>query len=111
MTLIDRINEGQCSVDELEHLLNEKNPIILYHTMMAIGNFNIYNEKIIEKLYSLTGRRENKDKLLGYYKTGDLAIVTLKKIGINIIEIPSYQKLDEFDRKMIFQLVKEIGWQ
>lgn len=110
MNLVDRINEGNCSVDELENLLDEKNPIILYHVMVYIGNSSNHNEEIIGKLYKLSFKRETKDKLLGYYKIGDLAIVTLQKIGVNIQEIASYQTLDYFDQKMLLQLAKEIGW-
>lgn len=78
--------------------------------MSAIGNFGVYNENVMKKLYNLSFKRETKDKLLGYYKIGDLAIVTLQKIGKNIDEISSYQILDDFDRKVLLQLAKEVGW-
>lgn len=110
MNLVDKINVGNCSAEELEKLLDEQNPIILYHVMTAIGKFGVYNENIMKKLYILSFKREAEDKLLGYYKVGDLAIVTLQKIGENIEEISSYQILDDFDRKVLKQLAKEIGW-
>lgn len=55
-------------------------------------------------------KRESKDKLIGYYKIGDLAIVTLQKIGFNVEVMPSYQILDNFERRMILQLYNEIDW-
>ncbi|MCE4049000.1 hypothetical protein [Bacillus sp. Au-Bac7] len=109
MNLVDKINEGNCSADELAKLLDDNNPIILYHVMTAIGNYDIYNEQVKKKLYELTFKRGTTDKLLGYYKIGDLAIVTLQKIGENI-DSTSYENLDDFDMKMLLQLTKEVGW-
>jgi len=110
MTLLNNIKEGKCSVDELEELLDERNPMILYHVMTAIGKREIYNERILKKLYELSYKRDMKDKLLGYYKVGDLAIVTLQRIGENIDELPPFQGLNDFDKKMLVQLAKEIDW-
>ncbi|MEC2077042.1 hypothetical protein [Metabacillus fastidiosus] len=110
MNIVEKIDKGNCSVEELEKLLDEKNPIILYYTMTAIGNYGGYNENIITKLNKLSFKREANDKLLGYYKIGDLAIVTLQKIGENVDGISSYQTLDDFERKMLIQLAKEVGW-
>ncbi len=50
MNIVDKINEGSCTADELEKLLDEQNPIILYHVMSAIGNFGVYNENVMKKL-------------------------------------------------------------
>ncbi|MDQ0233539.1 hypothetical protein [Metabacillus malikii] len=107
---VDKINTGNCSVEELENLLDKNNPIILYHVMTAIGNYGVHNDKIMKKLYELSFKRNTEDKLLGYYKIGDLAILTLQKIGENIEDISTYQTLDDFDRKMLLQLATEIGW-
>lgn len=57
MSLVDKINSGNCSVDELENLLDEKNPIILYHVMATNGKQGVYNENVIKKLYDLSLKR------------------------------------------------------
>ncbi|WP_243432727.1 hypothetical protein [Lysinibacillus sphaericus] len=71
---MEKINNGNCAVEELIELLGEKNPIILYHVMIAIGKYEIFNEDLIKTLNDLSFKRESKDKLIGYYKIGDLAI-------------------------------------
>lgn len=110
MSIVEKINNEDCSIDELDDLLSEKNPIILYHVIMAIGNTGKYNEEVIKKLYSLSAKRAAEDTLLGRYRIGHLAIITLQKIGSAIEEIPAYQTLDEYERKTVFQLAKEVGW-
>lgn len=110
MNILEKIDNGDCSVKELVELLGEKNPIILYHVMIAIGKYGIYNEELIETLNKLSFKRESKDKLIGYYKIGDLAMVTLKKIGFNLEIIPTYQTLDDFEQGMILKLYNEIDW-
>ncbi|MFI8922102.1 hypothetical protein ACQKG7_23340 [Lysinibacillus fusiformis] len=107
---MEKINNGNCAVEELIELLGEKNPIILYHVMIAIGKYEIFNEDLIKTLNDLSFKRESKDKLIGYYKIGDLAMVTLKKIGFTLEAIPTYQKLDDFEKGMIVKLYSEIDW-
>ncbi|MGE7945171.1 hypothetical protein ACQKNB_24305 [Lysinibacillus xylanilyticus] len=77
MNILKKIDKGECAVEELAELLDEKNPIILYHVMVSIGKYGMYNEDIIKRLNKMSFKRESKDKLIGYYKVGDLAIVTL----------------------------------
>ena len=108
MNILEKINNGNCAVEELIELLGEKNPIILYHVMIAIGKYEIFNEDLIKTLNDLSFKRESKDKLIGYYKIGDLAMVTLKKIGFTLEAIPTYQKLDDFEKGMIVKLYSEI---
>ncbi|MEB7453650.1 MULTISPECIES: hypothetical protein [Lysinibacillus] len=110
MNILEKINNGNCAVEELIELLGEKNPIILYHVMIAIGKYEIFNEDLIKTLNDLSFKRESKDKLIGYYKIGDLAMVTLKKIGFTLEAIPTYQKLDDFEKGMIVKLYSEIDW-
>ncbi|MGC7931691.1 hypothetical protein ACP3VS_24215 [Lysinibacillus sp. VIII_CA] len=105
---MEKISNGNCAVEELIELLGEKNPIILYHVMIAIGKYEIFNEDLIKTLNDLSFKRESKDKLIGYYKIGDLAMVTLKKIGFTLEAIPTYQKLDDFEKGMIVKLYSEI---
>ncbi|MBG9755938.1 hypothetical protein ABD89_19320 [Lysinibacillus sphaericus] len=78
--------------------------------MIAIGKYEIFNEDLIKTLNDLSFKRESKDKLIGYYKIGDLAMVTLKKIGFTLEAIPTYQKLDDFEKGMIVKLYSEIDW-
>ncbi|WP_230584512.1 hypothetical protein [Lysinibacillus sphaericus] len=108
MNILEKISNGNCAVEELIELLGEKNPIILYHVMIAIGKYEIFNEDLIKTLNDLSFKRESKDKLIGYYKIGDLAMVTLKKIGFTLEAIPTYQKLDDFEKGMIVKLYSEI---
>ncbi len=110
LNILEKIDNGNCAVEELIELLGEKNPIILYHVMIAIGKYEIFNKDIIKTLNELSFKRESKDKLIGYYKIGDLAMVTLKKIGFNLEVIPTYQKLDDFEQGMILKLYSEIDW-
>ncbi|MFF6014094.1 hypothetical protein VO178_17490 [Lysinibacillus fusiformis] len=110
MNILEKINNGNCAVEELIEILGEKNPIILYHVMIAIGKYEIFNEDLIKTLNDLSFKRESKDKLIGYYKIGDLAMVTLKKIGFTLEAIPTYQKLDDFEKGMIVKLYSEIDW-
>jgi hypothetical protein len=44
--------------------------------MTQIGKEGFRTEKMIKKLSELSLKREPQDKLLGYYKVGDLAIAT-----------------------------------
>ncbi|KEK12302.1 hypothetical protein EP18_06690 [Lysinibacillus sphaericus] len=110
MDILEKINNGNYAVEELIELLGEKNPIILYHVMIAIGKYEIFSEDLIKTLNDLSFKRESKDKLIGYYKIGDLAMVTLKKIGFSLEAIPTYQKLDDFEKGMIVKLYSEIDW-
>ena len=107
---MEKINNGNYAAEELIELLGEKNPIILYHVMIAIGKYEIFSEDLIKTLNDLSFKRESKDKLIGYYKIGDLAMVTLKKIGFSLEAIPTYQKLDDFEKGMIVKLYSEIDW-
>ncbi|MDT9721076.1 hypothetical protein QVE09_19420 [Paenibacillus sp. ClWae2A] len=110
MNLIKKIEEGQCSIDELQLLLNEANPIVLYHVMTYIGKEKLGSTGINEKLEELTSRRGASDKLIGYYKVGDLAIATLIKLDKKTDEIAIFKSMDDFDKKMIFNLIEELEW-
>ncbi|MGW9531008.1 hypothetical protein ACWHAM_25545, partial [Paenibacillus terrae] len=98
------------SIDELENLLEEKNPIVLYHAMTHIGKEGFRTEEIIKKLSELSLKREPQDKLLGHYKVGDLAIATMIKLGEKEDEISGFEILDEFEKKMVFRLFEEVEW-
>ncbi|MFS0870931.1 hypothetical protein [Paenibacillus xylanilyticus] len=110
MNLIKKIEEGKCSIEELQLLLNEENPIVLYHVMTYIGKEKLDTKGIKEKLEELSSKRGSSDKLLGYYKVGDLAIATLIKLGKAPSKLSSYQSLSEFDQKMIINLLEELEW-
>lgn len=110
MNLINKIEEGKCSVEELQQLLNEQNPIVLYHVMTYIGKEKLDTNSMQRKLEELSSRRGSSDKLLGYYKVGDLAIATLIKLGKAPSELSSYQSLSEFDQKKIINLLEELEW-
>ncbi|MED4069925.1 hypothetical protein [Priestia endophytica] len=71
----------------MREYLDEKNPIVLYHTMRTSGDYLVYDEKVLEGLKELSLHTSSADKLLGYYKVGHLAMVTLKKLGENIEEL------------------------
>ena len=110
MNIVKKIEEGKCSIDELENLLEEKNPIVLYHAMTHIGKESIRTEEIIKKLSGLSLKREPQDKLLGHYKVGDLAIATMIKLGEKANEISGFKVLDDFEKKMVFRLFEEVDW-
>ncbi|CCC85182.1 hypothetical protein PPM_2245 [Paenibacillus polymyxa M1] len=94
----------------MENLLEEKNPIVLYHAMTHIGKESIHTEEIIKKLSGLSLKREPQDKLLGHYKVGDLAIATMIKLGEKESEISGFKILDDFEIKMVFRLFEEVEW-
>ncbi|AUS26578.1 MULTISPECIES: hypothetical protein [Paenibacillus] len=110
MNIVKKLEEGKCSIDELENLLEEKNPIVLYHAMTHIGKEGIRAEEILKKLNELSLKREPQDKLLGTYKVGDLAIATMIKLGEKEDEITGFEILDEFEKKMLFRLFEEVEW-
>ncbi|WP_049825182.1 hypothetical protein [Paenibacillus sp. 1-18] len=110
MNIVKKIEEGKCSINELENLLEEKNPIVLYHAMTHIGKEGIRAEEILKKLNGLSLKREPQDKLLGNYKVGDLAIATMIKLGENEEEISGFKILDEFEKKMLCRLLEEVDW-
>ncbi|KAF6626177.1 hypothetical protein H6F38_24925 [Paenibacillus sp. EKM208P] len=91
-------------------MLEDKNPIVLYHAMTRIGKEGLRTEKMIKKLSELSLKREPQDKLLGHYKVGDLAIATLIKLGEKNEEISGFRFLDDFEKKMVFQLFEEVEW-
>ncbi|WP_342428931.1 hypothetical protein [Paenibacillus sp. FSL L8-0158] len=110
MNIVKKIEEGKCSIQELENLLEEKNPIVLYHAMTHIGKESIRTEEIIKKLSGLSLKREPQDKLIGHYKVGDLAIATMIKLGEKENEISGFKILDDFEKKMVFRLFEEVEW-
>ncbi|MGY5486906.1 hypothetical protein [Paenibacillus sp. ALE2] len=110
MNIVKKLEEGKCSIDELENLLEEKNPIVLYHAMTHIGKEGIRAEEILKKLNELSLKREPQDKLLGTYKVGDLAIATMIKLGEKEDEITGFEILVEFEKKMLFRLFEEVEW-
>ncbi|WP_342428939.1 hypothetical protein [Paenibacillus sp. FSL L8-0158] len=91
-------------------MLEDNNPIVLYHAMTQIGKEGFRTERMIKKLSELSLKREPQDKLLGYYKVGDLAIATLIKLGEKKEEISGFRTLDEFEKKMVFRLFEEVEW-
>ncbi|ADM70116.1 hypothetical protein [Paenibacillus polymyxa] len=91
-------------------MLEDKNPIVLYHAMTRIGKEGFRTEKMIKKLSELSLKREPQDKLLGHYKVGDLAIATLIKLGEKKEEISGFRFLDDFEKKMVFRLFEEVAW-
>jgi len=110
MNIVKKIEEGKCTIQELENLLEEKNPIVLYHALTHIGKEGLRTEEIIKKLSELSSKREPQDKLIGHYKVGDLAIATMIKLGEKEDEITGFKILDEFEKKMVFRLFEEIEW-
>ncbi|MBU9709526.1 hypothetical protein KSP24_21725 [Paenibacillus sp. AK121] len=110
MNILRKMEEGKCSIDELENLLEEKNPIVLYHAMAHIGKEGIRTEKIIKKLSELSLKREPQCKLIGHYKVGDLAIATMIKLGEKENEISGFKILDDFEKKMVFRFFDEVEW-
>ncbi|WP_411343868.1 hypothetical protein ACE3MZ_20055 [Paenibacillus sp. WLX1005] len=109
MDIVKRINEGNCSIEELEVFLEENNPVILYHTMTYIGKSKYYTQNMLDRLNDLSLRRSPQDKLIGYYKIGDLALATLIKLD-EINNKISLEDLNEFDKNMIMRLYEEIDW-
>ncbi|MFP7223348.1 hypothetical protein [Priestia filamentosa] len=93
----------------MREYLDEKNPIVLYHTMRTIGDYLVYDEKVLEGLKELSLHTCSADKLSGHYKIGHLAMVTLQKLAENIEGLASYKSLDEFKRKIVGQLFQEIS--
>ncbi|QDY82531.1 hypothetical protein FQU75_03420 [Paenibacillus polymyxa] len=110
MNIAKKIEQGKCSLNELENLLEEENPIVLYHAMTHIVKEGIRAEAILKKLNGLSLKREPQDKLLGNYKVGDLAIATMIKLGENEDKISSFKILDEFEKRMLFRLFEEVDW-
>ncbi|MDA1478342.1 hypothetical protein [Bacillus changyiensis] len=110
MNIVKKIEEEKCSIDELKNFLDDKNPIVLYHTMTYIGKKGYNTVDIKAKLNQLSSKRQTEDKLLGIYKIGDLAMATLKKIGVQEPEISEYQNLDDFDKETVKRLFEEIDW-
>ncbi|MFS8215365.1 hypothetical protein [Paenibacillus polymyxa] len=66
MIIVKKFEDEKCSIDELENLLEEKNPIVLNHAMTHIGKEGILTEVIFEKLKGLSLKREHQGKLLGH---------------------------------------------
>lgn len=110
MDIIKKIDEGHYSITELENFLGESNPIIVYHTMTYIGKNKCRTQGVLEKLNELSFKRSPQDKLIGYYKIGDLALATLMKLSEKDNGISFSETLSDFDRKMIVRLYEEIDW-
>ncbi|NPC92869.1 hypothetical protein HOO54_11670 [Bacillus sp. WMMC1349] len=110
MNIIKKIDEKKCSIEDLRNFLDEKNPIVLYHAMTYIGKKGYDTGDIKAKLTQLSSKRKTENKLLGLYKIGDLAIATLKKLGVQEDEISRYQHLDDFDKETVKRLFEEINW-
>ncbi len=110
MNIIKKIQEEKCSISELIALLEESNPIIIYHTIVCIGK-NKYNTKeILEKLTELSSKRQPQDKLIGNYKIGDLALAAIVKLEEKDNKVALFENVDEYEEKMILRLYEEIDW-
>ncbi|KAA6475395.1 hypothetical protein [Bacillus swezeyi] len=110
MNIIKKIEEEKCSIDELKSFLDDRNPIVLYHTMTYIGKKGYKTADIEEKLYKLSLKRESEDKLLGIYKISDLAIATMIKLWEKEEDIEEYKHINEFEKGTVKRVFNEIEW-
>jgi hypothetical protein len=106
---IDKDPKDYPIVELLHQLNNNTNPIILYNLFMKIGDTNISDKLIIEKLLEMKVRLDGKDKMLGYYKIGHFAMSVLLKLGLQQDAVFD-NNLDEFDKQTVFRLCNENKW-
>ncbi len=108
MTIIEKLNNGQYGLDDLENYLNTGNAIVLYNTMHEIVDKKITNPSIVQALINISSRRGQtlEDKMLGFYTVGDFALATLKNLGIDLTSLKEYTRLDSFEKKLIDELAE-----
>ncbi|MBC2116210.1 hypothetical protein [Listeria booriae] len=108
MTIIEKLNNGQYEIGDLENYLSTGNAIVLYNTMHEIIDKKITDPIIIQTLISISGRREQtlENKMLGFYTVGDFALATLKKLGIDLASLKEYTRLDSFEKELIDELAE-----
>ncbi len=104
--LINSIRSGNISESELEEYLNYNNVFVLSNTMREIVKKNVATSSVKSKLLELCKKRTNDQIILGLYTVGHLAMATLVKIGVDREEISEYMNLDEFDKKMVDNLIE-----
>ena len=98
MRIIDRLKNNEFSVDELLKCLDSPNPIVLYETVTCIVNNHITDKIIIEKLLQLSEFLNDKDRMLGYYKLGHVAMGALLKLGFDE-KVVFKDNLDNFEKE------------
>jgi len=107
--IIKKISNGECSKKELFELMESNHPLIIYHVLHQIGELEYKDDKIVEKLVSISNKRDfSKYKIIGIYTIGDLAMATLMKLRINLNDLEEYIKLSSVEKEDILNLFKEI---
>ena len=99
MSINQRIDNKLYTEDDLLQYLDSTNPILLYKVSKIIVEGNMKKDRIIEKLFDIAVKLEEKDSILGYYKIGHLAMSNLMKLGMSSDEVFSKMNLNEFEKK------------
>lgn len=99
MNIVEKLKNDEFTNDELVGYLENPNPIVLYATISCIVRNGIIEEKIIEKLLTLTKMLGEEHKMLGYYKLGHIAMGALLKLGIDE-KLIFRNDLDSFEKEI-----------
>ncbi|WBW96080.1 hypothetical protein [Oceanirhabdus sp. W0125-5] len=104
--IIREVQSGNNSDLELEEYLMMNNVFVLSNVMKEIVKRKIITPNIESRLKEVSDYRNKEHVLIGFYTIGHLSIATLVKLGFNKNEIDAYISLDDFDKKIVNDLVQ-----
>lgn len=109
MNIKKRIEFQEYTNNELVAWLDTDNPTLFYLLITTIVSNNIKDAIITDKLFSLSKKLNNENKVLGYYKIGHLAMSTLLKLGIDR-DVVFCTDLDPFEKEMTLKFLNDNDW-
>ncbi|MCT4687737.1 hypothetical protein [Vallitalea sp.] len=104
--IIREVQSGNRSELELEEYLLLDNVFVLSNVMKEIVKRQITAPNIISRLKEINNYHDKEHVLMGIYTIGHLSIATLVKLGYDKNKITVYKRFDDFDKKIVDNLVE-----
>ncbi|MGN6713230.1 hypothetical protein [Anaerocolumna jejuensis] len=109
MDIKKRIERQEYTNNEIAKWLDNDNPSIFFLLIKTIVSNNIKDTTITDKLFSLSKRLKNENRVLGYYKIGHLAMSALLKLGMDS-DVVFGTDLDQFEKEMTLKFLNDYEW-
>ncbi len=104
--IIKEIQSGKTSNEKLEEYLLMDNVFVLSNVMKELVKRKLTSNSIEVRLMELNSSRDKEHVLMGIYTIGHLSMATLVQLGYKAKEMDTYKTLDDFDKKIVDDMVK-----
>jgi hypothetical protein len=104
--VIKEVQSGNNMDFELEEYLLMNNIFVLSNVMKEIVKRKLITPNIESRLKDVSNYRSKEHVLMGIYTIGHLSVATLLKLGYNKNDIYAFISLDDFDKKIVNDLVE-----